>query len=222
MKGLLVKDFNILLLQKKFLGIVLIISVMLLMTSEQPSFLVGYITMMCGIVTVGTINYDDLDNGNTFLFTLPITRKGYVMEKYVLVVVTSAIAWLVATIASTMISLAKIEGFSIANGILEAVIIFVVCMVFEFIMIPVQIKYGGEKSRVVIVAMAGVIVVVGYLLKFLSEKLAGVISIDVEALFRAIDSIGIVGLVAIAVGTGVAVMLISVAISGRIMEKKQF
>ncbi len=222
MKGLLVKDFNILLLQKKFLRIFLIISVVMLMTAQEPSFFVAYLTMVCGIVTVSTINYDELDNGNTFLFTLPITRKGYVVEKYVLVVLISGLAWLIATTASILISVAKIENYSIVNGILEAVIIFVVCMTMEFIMIPIQIKYGGEKSRVVLVAIAGVIAVAGYLLKLLSEKMPGVVSIDVEALFRTIDSIGFAGLVAIAVGTGVVVLLISMVISGRVMERKQF
>lgn len=222
MKGLLVKDFNILLLQKKFLGLVLMISVIMIMTMEDPSFLIGYITVMCGIVTVSTINYDELDNGNTFLFTMPITRKVYVLEKYVLVVLVSGLAWLTATVASMMVSVTKIEGFHIGEGIGIAVLTFAACMLLEFIMIPIQLKYGGEKSRIVLVAMAGVIIVAAYFLNFLAEKMEGIISIDVEGLLNRINSMGLNGLVVVVVCVSVAVMLISIVISTRIMEKKQF
>lgn len=222
MKGLLVKDFNILLLQKKFLGIVLMISVIMFMTMEDPSFLIGYITVMCGIVTVGTINYDDLDNGNTFLFTMPITRKVYVLEKYVLVVLVSGCAWLAATLSSVMISATKIEGFNIQEGIAVAVLTYVACMLLEFIMIPIQLKYGGERSKVVIVATVGIVVAIGYFWNLFFKKLEGIISVDVEGLLNTINSLGLNGLVVVAVGASVAVMLISMFISAKIMEKKQF
>ena len=222
MKGLLVKDFNILLLQKKFLGIVLMISVIMFMTMEDPSFLIGYITVMCGIVTVGTINYDDLDNGNTFLFTMPITRKVYVLEKYVLVVLVSGCAWLAATLSSVMISATKIDGFNIGEGIAVAVLTYVACMLLEFIMIPIQLKYGGERSKVVIVATVGIVVAIGYFWNLFFKKLEGIISVDVEGLLNTINSLGLNGLVVVAVGASVAVMLISMFISAKIMEKKQF
>ena len=222
MKGLLVKDFNILLLQKKFLGMVLMISIILLLTAEDPSFLVGYITVMCGIITVSTINYDEFDNGNTFLFTLPITRKGYVLEKYVLVMLFSGLAWVAATLASILFSVVKLPSFDVMQGIGEAVLVFVVCMMFEFIMIPIQLKYGGEKSKVVMVAMVGIVVVLGTILKFVFEKLEGVISIDVEGLIQTLDSIGFAEWIVIVVVASVAVMMISMSVSRQIMEKKQF
>ena len=32
---------------------------------------------------MSSISYDEFDNGNAFLFSLPITRKDYVLEKYI-------------------------------------------------------------------------------------------------------------------------------------------
>ena len=222
MKGLLAKDFNILLLQKKFLGMILAITVIMLMTMEEPSFLVAYLTVTCGIMTLSTLSYDEFDHGHTFLFTLPITRKEYVWSKYVLSVLVSGCAWLSATIVSVLVSVIKVEGYAVADGIAEAVMTFAVCMLIVFIMIPIQIKYGGEKSRVVILAIAGIGVILGCLLQVLAERLEGIVSIDVEAMFRYIDAIGLPGLVAVAVGAGAVVMVISMVISERIMEKKQF
>ena len=44
---------------------------------------VGYVTFIFTLFTVSTISYDEYDNGYPFLFTLPITRRQYVNEKYV-------------------------------------------------------------------------------------------------------------------------------------------
>lgn len=222
MKGLLVKDLHILLLQKRFLGMVLIIAAIMVMTMEDPTFLISYITVLCGIVTVGTISYDDFDNGNTFLFTLPITRKLYVLEKYVLLVGVSGFAWLVSAVVSIVISMGRTDGFIVEQGIAVAVLTFVVCMLLEFIMVPIQLKYGGEKSRVVMLAMAGIVVVMGYFLDFLSGKLEDIFAINVEEMLAAAGAIGLGGWVVIGVCAGVIVMLISMAVSKRIMEKKQF
>lgn len=222
MKGLLVKDFNFLLLQKKFLVLTAAICAVMLMTMEDPTFLIGYLTMMMGIITLSTINYDDFDRGNTFLFTLPITRKEYVLEKYVLTVVVSGIAWLVSDIACVLFSITKIEGYVIMDGIVSSVAIFAVCLLMICFMIPLQLKYGGEKSRVVLFTVLGIVVIAGYFLKLLSERLKGVVSVDVNGLLQTLSSIGVGGLTAIVLLVLCIVMLISILVSMRIMEKKEF
>ncbi len=50
--------------------------------SGQPAqIIVGYCTMFGMLFTVNTISYDEFDHGYLFLFTLPVTRKDYVLEK---------------------------------------------------------------------------------------------------------------------------------------------
>ena len=50
--------------------------------STDGGFLIGYLTMISAILSIGTISYDEFDNGYPFLLTLPVTRKSYVMAKY--------------------------------------------------------------------------------------------------------------------------------------------
>ena len=62
MKGLLVKDLQIMLIQRKFLLLVLGIAFFMGLTMEDTSFLTGYIIFMCSILVLSTISYDDFDN----------------------------------------------------------------------------------------------------------------------------------------------------------------
>ena len=82
MKGLLIKDFKLLKNQKQFFLIIGLITFMFLVTNDSPYFTITYATMMFSMFTMSTISYDEYDNGAAYLFSLPISRKGYVAEKY--------------------------------------------------------------------------------------------------------------------------------------------
>ncbi len=222
MKGLLVKDYNILLLQSRFLMLILGISAILILTMENPSFLIGYVTIICSMQALSTISYDDFDNGYSFLFTLPVTRKDYVLEKYIMAVLVGGAAWLISTIASLIVSVVKVEQYVIGEGIVEALLIMSACMSLSFIAIPIQLKYGSEKARIVQFAVAGVVGMAIYFLDLLVEKLNGIVSINMEGLFNAVASIGAVGLTVGAILFMLAVMLITIFASMRVMEKKEF
>lgn len=74
MSGLMQKDICILLQRSRVL--VVLIGVGAIMGfSTDGSFVIGFLTITCAILTVGTISYDEYDNGYPFLFTLPITKK---------------------------------------------------------------------------------------------------------------------------------------------------
>lgn len=82
MKGLLIKDFKLLKGQKQFLAAVLVVTIVFMTTNTSLSFIISYITVMMGMITLTTISYDEYENGMGYLFTLPVSRKGYVREKY--------------------------------------------------------------------------------------------------------------------------------------------
>ena len=82
MKGLLIKDFMLLKNQKSFFIIIVAAAIGMSTLMENSSFIIGYIAVIGSLFTLSTIRYDEFDNGNAFLYTLPITRKDYVYEKY--------------------------------------------------------------------------------------------------------------------------------------------
>ena len=84
MKGLFVKDLKLMMLQKNFLLLILAIVIGMMIFTDDVIFPLGFLSFIVSLFTVSTISYDDFDNGNAFLFTLPITRNHYVSEKYFL------------------------------------------------------------------------------------------------------------------------------------------
>ena len=85
MKGLFVKDIELMKQQKQFFILVVVMEVILnLAGSGSVSFATGYFTIVTAIFAITTISYDEFDNGLAFLMTLPVTRKQYVAEKYLL------------------------------------------------------------------------------------------------------------------------------------------
>ena len=80
MKGLLTKDFRILAGQKRYFTIIILIALIFLCSGQPAQIIVGYCTMFGMLFTVNTISYDEFDHGYLFLFTLPVSRKDYVLE----------------------------------------------------------------------------------------------------------------------------------------------
>lgn len=81
MKGLLVKDVCILKMQKNVLLILLAMCVVFTVFLESPTYIVSLMPMYGCIVVLGTLSYDEFDRGYSFLFTLPVSKRGYVKRK---------------------------------------------------------------------------------------------------------------------------------------------
>ena len=99
MRGLLVKDIELMKQQKQFFILVIVMGIILNLTgSGSVSFATGYFTIITAIFAITTMSYDEFDNGFVFLMTLPVSRKQYVAEKYILGIGLTGVAWGVATI----------------------------------------------------------------------------------------------------------------------------
>ena len=89
MKGLFLKDLGLVKGQKQFFGVILIMMVLFTTAYTNFAFIIAYITVMVGILTLTTISYDEFENGMGYLFTLPVSRREYVGEKYLFSIVTT-------------------------------------------------------------------------------------------------------------------------------------
>ena len=82
MTGLLMKDLMMLKCQKQFFFVMGVVGLMFLVIYDNPTLVFGYLTIMFSFIPLTTLAYDDADNGSAYLFTLPVSRKGYLVEKY--------------------------------------------------------------------------------------------------------------------------------------------
>ena len=93
MKGLLIKDLMLLKNQMRFFIMFSMLCLFMLFINFNPGYVIGYMTLIFVMFTFTTISYDEFDNGFTFLFTLPVSRKMYVREKYLYGILSGITVW---------------------------------------------------------------------------------------------------------------------------------
>ena len=175
--------------------------------STDGSFMIGYLTMISAILTIGTISYDEFDNGYPFLLTLPVTRRSYVTAKYIFCFLGDLVGWAAASVIYAGCCLAKGAGLGIEQ--LAAALVFLpVVGLMSAVMLPLQLKYGAEKSRLALAVLFGGIGVLGALGMKLFPGLPNTL--------RAFPEIS-----GAALGAVVAAVALSYWISLGIMEKKE-
>ncbi len=217
MKGLLIKDLKLMANQKKFFLLVLLIAVMQVGVLNDTTFIISYLTFIASLFTLTTISYDEFDNGNAFLFSLPITRSRYVAEKYSFGLIVGGAAWLLSTLVAVIGGeIRKVQGAS--DTLIIAFAILPIIILILAIMIPFQLKFGGEKGRTAAIAATGVVVAVAVL----AGKIADLMHFDFAALLDRLQAMDLKRSVAVVIGASVVAYLLSFKISISIMEKKEF
>lgn len=93
MKGLLIKDLKLIKARGLFLLLAIAVYIILQLGAGNSEMGVGFTTLLLSMFSITSITYDEYENGMPFLFTLPITRKEYVREKYVLGFVLITVTW---------------------------------------------------------------------------------------------------------------------------------
>lgn len=209
MLGLMRKDLCLLLQRSRALVVMVGVGILIGFFTDG-GFMIGYLTMISAILTIGTISYDEFDNGYPFLLTLPVTRKSYVTAKYLFCLLGDLAGWAVASVIYAGCCLAKGEGFG-PEQLTESLAFLPVAALMTAVMLPLQLKYGAEKSRLALAILFGGILALGYLGTKLFPDLFGSLSGVSDTTFGAA-----------LVGACIAALAVSTLCSLGIMEKKEF
>ena len=218
MKGLLVKDFKLMMLQKNFLLLILAIVIGMMILSDDMVFPIGFLSFIASLFTVSTISYDDFDNGNAFLFTLPITRNNYVIEKYFLGLLFGCIAWILATVLGIIVTVLK-DILPVTDLVQSSLIILPMMIVVQAIMLPFQLKFGGDKGRIAMIGAFGALAVISIVIVKGAEA---IFKVDLISLLDNLPTVSMGVFLAITIIIALLMLLISTKISLSIMNKKEF
>lgn len=213
MKGLLMKDFKLLAGQKQYFISIFLVAALLLFSGQHISFVLTYMTMLCVFFTISTVSYDEHNNGYAFLFTLPVSRRGYVVEKYLFGLLAGCIGWAASMCMALGFILMRnpdVESGEWIAGALSALLTAGFVLSFA---LPMQLKFGAEKSR--IISLIFVAAAFGF---FAVAAKVVIPHWDMQWM----QAIGTGGWLALGSVFYAALLLGSVLISIRIMEKKQF
>ena len=206
MKGLLIKDFRLLKGQVYFLLIVTG-CVIVFMINGSEAFGVAYVCSMVALLSLTTVSYDEYENGSAFLFTLPITKKDYVKEKYLF----AGILLLIGLIVSMIM---WYDWMSCCIGGVTAGLMMVA------VALPAQLKFGPERGRIALVTIVLLAVALGILMQEFTKgtKFAQ----SAKRILNQMDKLGTKGILGVIVIIWVIVGVISMIISMRVMEKREF
>ena len=217
MKGLLIKDFKLMMVQKNFFILILAIAMGMMLFSDDIIFPLGFLSF---VVSLFTISYDDFDNCNAFLFTLPISRKIYVKEKYSLGLILGCSAWVFATILGMITKCFK-PGFPMTLSDLFLLALAILPMVFIIlsVMLPFHLKFGSEKGRLALIGAFALLAIIGV---GINEGMKLLFNFDIPKWLNTLQSLEFGTVVFIEFIISLIILVISLNISQSIMRKKEF
>lgn len=218
MKGLLVKDFRLMKGQKNFLVLLFIMIAFVFISDMDASFFMGYLPFLLMIAAMSTITYDEFDNGMAFLMVLPISRKLYVQEKYLFGGVLGFTGLASAFVLFLISEINKGSSMTFTQYVLLFLCFLAFVILFLCLMIPIQLKFGSEKGRIVLFIIFFGIIGMVYLVSKITDKIPA----QVIEVFRGIQKLPFGILAALAVGIYILALFISLKISLGIMEKKEW
>lgn len=216
MRGLLIKDIALMRNQMKSFVVILGAAMIMMVVNDDVVFPVVYVCMVFAMFGINSISYDDFDNGYSFLFTLPIKRKQYVLSKYVFSLLSVITGVMISSIFMLIVLTVKGEAHTFVDQIGFLVGYFAGTMVFLSAMLPIQLKYGAERGRIALLVIAAVIVAVVFMLNKVP------VGFDVLVFLVKIEQMNDIVVGGIIAFICICIVTISYLVSCRIMEKKEF
>lgn len=217
-KGLLIKDVKLMKSQMRFFVIILAIWGIFMASRMDNSFLVGYTAMLCSFLTLSTFSYDEYENGAAYLLTLPILRKDYVRGKYMFGLLVSTLPTILMSMLLWIVHVVQGRAGRPVDYLFTIVISLPMAYLLLALEIPLMIRFGRERSRVISVALIGSMGAGIGIIQYLNEP-AGVDSMEAASSIFGLDT-GVLALLAAAVL--VVLMVLSYSLSCRFMERKEF
>jgi len=217
MKGLLIKDFKLLKNMRSSMVMVVLIAVLMSTYLSDISFIIMYLSLLGASFTMSTLSYDEYDNGYAFLMSLPITRKGYVAEKYGFGLIMCMGAWFLGAAIVMVVGLVK-KTASVPEVVMLAFTLLPAALLLLAVMLPLRLKFGAEKGRIVMIAAMGLVFGFAYL----AVKLAQTFKWDMDAVGERLGTLGMGAEIVLSIGIAVLLLLLSFKICLSIMKKKEF
>ena len=217
MKGLLIKDLLLLKNQQRFFLLIFFMSAGMLLVGVNSVFVINYVTLIFTMFTLSSISYDEFDNGFAYLFTLPITRNQYAAEKYVFGFVTGGSACIIVTVIALIMNFVR-GGAGTLELLITALLYLFLSLLFMAVVVPVQLKFGTEKGRIVLIFIIGLIFAAG----FIVVKAAKTFQLDLSTVIAALTSFAAGPVITVLLLISLAAVYGSYLISVNIMKKKQF
>lgn len=206
MKGLIIKDlYNFKKTSKNFIFVIAIFALSAFV-NKNPITMSSLLFFLSFMLPVNSYAFDDHFKWNKFANTLPISSKDIVLGKFVLGLIFSV----VATIISAIIALVFFPDHKFSEFCLSVCAFSSLGITFMSIILPIFIKYGVEKARIIIFAFAALPVIVSLAIKKLLNNFDPTVFIKYKDLIYFTPLIGII------------IAIISIVVCIKLMDNKEY
>lgn len=156
MKGLLLKDWYMV---RKYCKVYLVIAAFFIAASfgsDENLFFVFYPCLLCGMIPVNLLGYDERSRWTSYSGTLPYTKAQFVSVKY-LIGLLAQTAMLFLTGIAQAVKMTVSGNFVPHDFFMLMLLLLTVATVTSSISLPFIFKLGVEKGRIAYYAMVGFI-----------------------------------------------------------------
>ncbi len=154
MKGLLLKDWY---MMKKYCRAYLLIAAVFIavsLFSNDNLFFIFYPCLLCGMIPVNLLGYDERSRWMQYSGTLPYTKTQIVSAKY-LIGLFAQVAMLIVTGIAQGIKMTVIGNFILGEFVVLMLLMLIVATLTSSISLPFIFKLGVEKGRTAYYVMIG-------------------------------------------------------------------
>lgn len=221
MKGLLIKDFCLTCKNKKLIGILVFMAFFMfsMQGEDMGGFIISFVTMLGGTLVLSTITTDEFDKSSMFLLTMPVKRSTYALEKYVFSFACSLTCWVASTVICCIM-----DRSGAVETVKMAVVLLLSISLFQLIMIPIQLKFGGENGRMVLMGIVVAIFGLGLIISKFGNMVFGENTVQLwyQGMLRFMDALSPVMVMIAAMIGWILCFALSVRVSISAIEKREY
>lgn len=213
MKGLLLKDLYTVKNQWKYILFIAVVF-SLSFAGKGDGTLAAMFSFISTILLLNSLAQDEMDQWNKAALTMPVTGRQIVLSKFVFALLLCIFGTAVGLLLTLVCRLTGLgegglawEVLVLGSAVSSAVILLVIS-----VMVPMNLKFGVQKSRFVLLCFVGIPVLLG--------MVADAVGLQVpDMMYFSGSFIGVSLLAALLV---LLILLVSFLVSVRIMEKKEY
>ncbi|KGA82857.1 transporter [Lysinibacillus fusiformis] len=152
MIGLLVKDFMTIQRQMKSQLFVILFLLIMAILMRETSMILAVIVFIVTIQAITALAYDEQCNWDKYANTFPITKADIVLSKYLLSVLLMLLGLVIALPIIFLIHQLSNNEMT-AQFFLTFIMIVTSALCLLAVFLPIYIKYGSLKGRMVLIAL---------------------------------------------------------------------
>ena len=156
MKGLILKDLYMTVKYFRSYFFILFFFFAASLVNEENLFFAFYPFLICGMIPVNLLAYDERSHWDIFCGTLPVTRDMVVSAKYLIGLLFQGVVFFVSAIIQAL-RIGLSSHFSLESYLVLMSLMAILSLVSSSITLPFMFKLGVEKGRMAYYVMVGVV-----------------------------------------------------------------